>query len=88
MNKKQKSYYDCVQKQIKLFVKREKSRIFKKHVLTYALMHFKLQKKIQLQKQESILLLLDFEKKPPLDIFTIILLLINKGRVQYIYIYF
>lgn len=63
MNKKQKSYYDCVQKQIKLFVKKEKSRIFKKHVLTYALMHFKLQKKIQLQKQESILLLLDFEKK-------------------------
>lgn len=30
MNKKQKAYYDCVQKQIKLFVKKEKSRIFKK----------------------------------------------------------
>lgn len=45
MNKKQKAYYDCVQKQIKLFVKKEKSRIFKKTCTNIHIDAFQIAKK-------------------------------------------
>lgn len=50
MNKKQKAYYDCVQKQIKLFVKKEKSRIFKKTCTNIHIDAFQIAKKNSITK--------------------------------------